>query len=242
MRTPHSSWAQHYDEAYRRSFGDFYDSLTEATIDCIARIQSSPARVVDFGAGTGRLTLPMAKAGYSVVAIDPCAEMLAVLSTKAENERLAIQTVCCRMQDEFQSPPFDLALCVFTVLLYLLDEVALDASFQTAAAVLRPGGRLLLDIPSRQIFHSYNLTTLDFVRDVRVIPESEVLFRYEETIRVLEGDRWVNHLDSFQIRHWEQAQVFSSLERAGFQVEEDLSAPFKGSGSSYYLASRQPRG
>jgi SAM-dependent methyltransferase len=238
VKTPHSSWAQHYDEAYRRSFGDFYDSLTEATVQCVARIQSPPARIVDFGAGTGRLALPLAKAGYSVVAIDPCAEMLAVLSSKADNERLAIQTVCCRMQDEFQSPPFDLSLCVFTVLLYLLDEAALDASFQTAAAMLRPGGRLLLDIPSRQIFHSYNRTTPDFVRDVRVIQETEVLFRYEETIRVLEDNRWVNHSDSFQIRHWEQAQVFRSLERAGFEIEKDLTSLFIGTGSQYFLAAR----
>ena len=197
MKTPHSSWAQHYDEAYRRSFGDFYDGLTQVTVDCIARIQPPPARIVDFGAGTGRLALPLTKAGYSVVATDPCAEMLAVLSSKAEKEGLAIQTVCCPMQDEFQSPPFDLALCVFTVLLYLLDEAALGASFQTAAAALRPGGRLLLDIPSRQIFHSYNRTAPDFVREVRVIPETEVLFRYEETIRVLDGKRWVTHADSF---------------------------------------------
>lgn len=241
MTTPHSSWAQHYDEAYRRSFGDFYDGLTEATVDCIARIQSQPARIVDFGAGTGRLALPLAKAGYSVVAIDPCAEMLAVLSSKAEKERLAIQTVCCRMQDEFQSPPFDLALCVFTVLLYLLDEAALNAAFQTAAAALRPGGRLLLDIPSRQIFHSYNRTAPDFVREVRVNPETDVLFRYEETIRVLDANRWVNHSDSFQIRYWEQSQVFDALGRASFAVEEELSAQFAGSGSSYYIASRLPR-
>lgn len=238
MKTPHSSWAQHYDEAYRRSFGDFYDGLTQVTIDCIARIQPPPARILDFGAGTGRLALPLTKAGYSVVATDPCAEMLTVLRSKAEKERLAIQTVCCRMQDEFQSPPFDLALCVFTVLLYLLDEAALNASFQTAAAALRPGGRLLLDIPLRQIFHSYNRTAPDFVRDVRVIPETEVLFRYEETIRVLDGNRWVNHSDSFQIRHWEQAQVFRSLERAGFEIEKDLTSLFTGTGSQYFLATR----
>ena len=106
MNTPHSSWAQHYDEAYRRSFGGFYDDLTQATVECVARIQPAPARVVDFGAGTGRLALPLAKAGYNVVATDPCAEMLAVLSSKAEKQRLSIPTVCCRMQDEFQSPPF----------------------------------------------------------------------------------------------------------------------------------------
>lgn len=238
MSTPHSSWAQHYDEAYRRSFGDFYDHLTAATVDCIQKVQPPPARVVDFGAGTGRLALPLAKAGYSVVAVDPCPEMLAVLNSKAENERLPIQAVCCRMQDKFESAPFDLALCVFTVLLYLLDEAALCASFQSAAAAVRPGGRLLLDVPSRQLFHSYNRVAPDFVRDVRVTPETDILFRYDETIRVQRDGGWLKHEDSFQIRYWEQSHVFHALDRAGFVVEEDLTPLFVGTGSQYFVARR----
>ena len=240
MTTPHSSWALHYDEAYRRSFGDFYDALTEATVECIATIQPQPARVVDFGAGTGRLALPLARAGYSVVAVDPCAEMLAVLRSKAAKESLRIETVCCRMQDDFQPPSFDLAVCVFTVLLYLLDEAALIASFQRAAAVLRPGGRLLFDIPSKLLFHSYSRTAPDFVREVRVIPETDVLFRYNEEIRVLEDNQWVNYTDSFQIRHWEQSHILNALEKAGFSLEKDLSGQFTGSGSQYFLAARPP--
>ena len=238
MTTPHASWAQQYDLAYHRSFGEFYDALTEATVDYITEIQEAPARIVDFGAGTGRLALPLARAGYSVVAVEPCAEMLAVLNSKAEKERLAIKTVHGRMQDEFQSPPFDLALCVFTVLPYLLDEAALNASFQTAAAALRPGGHLLLDIPSRHVFRSYTRTFADFVREVRLIPETEVLFRYEEAIRVLDGSHWLNYADSFVIRYWEPSQVFHALGNAGFRVEADLSEKFAGSGSDYYIAFR----
>ena len=238
MTTPHSSWAKHYDEAYRRSFGEYYDALTEATVECIGSIQPPPARVIDFGAGTGRLALPLARAGYTVVAVDQCAEMLSILRSKAETESLAIQTVCCRMEDKFQSPPFDLALCVFTVVLYLLDEAALTASFERAAAMLRPGGGLLFDIPSKHLFHSYSRTAPDFVREVRVIPETDELFRYEENIRVLDGNRWENYTDSFQIRLWERTEIFNALERAGFVVEKDLSTQFTGSGAHYFLASR----
>lgn len=241
MTTPHSSWAKYYDAAYARSFGEIYEALTEVTVQNVARIQPPPARIIDFGAGTGRLSLPLAKAGYSVVAVDPCAEMLAVLQCKAETQNLAIETICCRMQDDVQSPPFDLALCVFTVLLYLLDEASLTASLRTAAAVLRPGGRLLIDIPSRQLFHSYRRAASDFVREVRVTAEAENLFRYEEAIRVFDGERWTDYSDSFQIRLWEQAEVFSALEQAGFFVEEDLSGQFASSGSNYFVASLMPR-
>ena len=236
MRPPHASWAQHYDQAYRRSFGEFYERLTAATVECVAEFAPPPARIVDYGAGTGRLALPLTKAGYTVVATDPCAEMLAVLRAKAEAEQLAVPTVCCRMQDTFPSPPFDLALCVFTVLLYLLDEAALDGAFQSAATMLRPRGRLMIDIPSRQVFASYDRAAPDFVRTVRVVPESDCLFRYKEELQVREGGRIVNLEDSFLIRYWESAEVFDALGRAGFEVERDLSGRFAGSGSSYYVA------
>lgn len=239
MSTAHSTWAQHYDEAYRRSFGDFYDRLTEVTVDCIRRIQPPPARVIDFGAGTGRLAHPLAKAGYSVMAVDPCAEMLAVLDSKVEEAQLPIQTVCCRMQDRVEAAPFDLAVCVFTVLLYQLDEIALNASLQSAAAAVRPDGKLLLDIPSRQIFRSYTRTEPDFVREVQVTAETDVLFRYEETIEIWRDGRWSKHEDSFRIRHWEQSQVLEALDRAGFVVMEDLTSVFAGTGSQYLVARRR---
>ena len=62
------------------------------------------------------------------MATDPSAEMLAVLRSKAERQNLPIQTVRGRMQDVSGSAQFDIALCVFTVLLYVLDETALNAS------------------------------------------------------------------------------------------------------------------
>ena len=236
MTTPHSSWAQHYDAAYAHSFGELYKALTETTLKCVMDIQPPPARIIDFGAGTGRLSLPLAKKGYTVVATDPCAEMLAVLRSKAEKQNVAVETVCCRMLDDFPSPQFDLALCVFTVLLYLLEEATLNASLARAAAVLRPGGHLLFDIPTEQLFHSYHRTTAGFERDVRVTRESAVLFRYEEATRIFDGDVQVSYMDSFQIRHWQQSQILSALAHAGFEVKADLSSQFAGTGSHYFLA------
>jgi 2-polyprenyl-3-methyl-5-hydroxy-6-metoxy-1,4-benzoquinol methylase len=73
---PHSTWADVYDLAYERSFGDFYSQLTQATIQLVEEIVNPPAMVVDFGAGTGRLSIPLAELGFEITAVDPCLEML----------------------------------------------------------------------------------------------------------------------------------------------------------------------
>jgi len=239
VTTPHASWAKYYDATYQNSFGIFYDELTEVTLEWVERIQRAPARILDFGAGTGRLAVPLAKAGYTVVAMDPCAEMLAVLSSKASRHNLAIERVCCGMQDQDSLrhfPPFDLALCVFTVLLYLLDEDSLKASIQTAAKSLRPGGRLLIDIPYKQVFKSYSRELPDLYRDVAITPIGESLYEYRETTRILvEGD-WEKYADCFQIRLWEKFEIIAALESAGFVVEKDLTEHFAGAGAEYLLA------
>ena len=245
MTTPHASWAKYYDKTYQNSFGIFYDELTEVTLECVKGIQCSPARILDFGAGTGRLAVPLAKVGYTVVAMDPCAEMLAVLNSKASGENLAIETVCCRMQDKdalshFQS--FDLALCVFTVLLYLLDEDSLKSSMQSAAHALGPGGHLLIDIPYKQIFQSYSREQSDFVRDVTITPIGDSIYEYDEKTRLLVDGAWVDYADRFQIRFWEKSQIIAALSGAGFVIEKNMSKHFAGAGAEYLLACLNVRG
>ena len=94
---PHSSWARVYDIAYERSFGRFYHELTRATLDLITERVRPPARVVDFGAGTGRLSLPLAKLGHEVTAVEPCLEMLHELERKKQDA--VVHPVYTRMED-----------------------------------------------------------------------------------------------------------------------------------------------
>jgi precorrin-6B methylase 2 len=96
-RNPHSSWAEVYDLAYHRSFGEFYNELTIATIRVIKdRIRSSGS-IVDFGAGTGRLSIPLADDGFEVTAVEPCREMLDQLKRK-KRKHMKLRTVCSKMQ------------------------------------------------------------------------------------------------------------------------------------------------
>jgi len=47
-RNPHSSWAEVYDLAYDRSFGELYNRLTAATIQVITDRIHPGGSIVDF--------------------------------------------------------------------------------------------------------------------------------------------------------------------------------------------------
>jgi SAM-dependent methyltransferase len=238
---PHSSWANVYDLAYQRSFGDFYNHLTDATVAIIEGIIRPPANIVDFGAGTGRLSIPLAQKGYDVTAVDPCQEMLNQLQQKIQQGK--IRAVCSRMEDFRSKREFDVALCVFTVLLYLLDEDSLRRAFESAHASLKLGGILIIDIPYKAIFRGYSRRDPMIERTVSVIKQADNIFNYRENLVVKrENGEASEYQDEFLIRYWPQEQVMETLKDRGFVQEKDLSDNFSGTGSNYYIMKKAEQG
>jgi len=239
-RQPHSSWAEVYDLAYNRSFGSFYERLTAATIQTIMDRVLPGGRIVDFGAGTGRLSIPLADKKLEVTAVDPCPEMLYQLERK-KREGMKLRTVCSTMQD-FKESDFDFALCVFTVLLYLLDEESLKKALSAAHSALKPGGMLLIDIPTRVLFRSYSTNDDVIERVVSVMREKGDIYRYKEELKV----KWPNgsestYSDEFRIRYWPSEYVSSTLATTGFIPEADLTDYFSSTGSHYWLMKKIER-
>ncbi len=236
---PHSSWAEVYDLAYEQSFGEFYRQLTEATVKVITDRFKPPARVVDFGAGTGRLSIPLADMGFNVTAIEPCEEMLNQLRQKKQQGML-LNDICSTMQDYQGKIEFDMALCVFTVLLYLRDEDSLEKAVKAAYASLKPGGMLLIDIPNKSLFQSYSRKDHRIERTVSVTEQTDDIFIYTEDLKVTQpnGDE-SSYSDTFPIRYWPAQTVRHLLEKAGFVQDADLSHDFSGAGAYYWLMSKR---
>jgi 2-polyprenyl-3-methyl-5-hydroxy-6-metoxy-1,4-benzoquinol methylase len=233
IRQPHSSWAEVYDAAYQRSFGGFYHQLTEVSVKWISEIVPPPAKIVDFGAGTGRLSIPLSQMKYEVTAVEPCREMLDQLRRK--DQQKFISSVCAPMEKFRGEGEFDLALCVFTVILYLLDEGSLKRSLTAAYEALRPGGRLLLDVPVRSIFQSYARSDHGFERVVTITHQSGDKYNYREELEISnDGGNIARYEDEFQIRYWSGEQVMGVLDEIGFVDGEDVTSRFLGAGSSYY--------
>src|SRR6185503_568738 len=73
----HYADAALYDYEYRRRRADvaFYRELARKRL-------GASGRILELGAGSGRITIPLARAGYEVVAIDSSAAMLAKLRAR----------------------------------------------------------------------------------------------------------------------------------------------------------------
>lgn len=102
---------------------------------------AAPARVLDVGAGTGRVALDLARAGHAVTALDRDAELLAVLAERARAAGLEVETVVA------DAAGFDLGAARFHLIavpmqtLQLLPDAAARAGFLASARrALAPGG------------------------------------------------------------------------------------------------------
>jgi SAM-dependent methyltransferase len=232
MKTPHSKWADHYDSTYELSFGAMYEVITQATLEQVQLNVIPPAKIIDFGAGTGRLTIPLAKCGYQVTAVEPCIEMLNKLIEKSGE--LSINSFNGKTEGYYSSDKFDMALSVFTVISYLLDDDSLYKSLQAMSESLLPGGYLLIDIPSLNLFQSYSVINSLIKRNVVITPTSNNLFTYNENTILFKNDTQISFNDSFQIKYWDEMQILDLLSN-NFIIKEKLSGILNNSGSSYFL-------
>ncbi len=104
-----------------------------------------PARVLDIGAGTGRVSLELARAGYPVTALDIDPELIVALTERAGG--LPIATIRADARDfQLDGPDHDLALLPMQTLQLLRGAGERRRLLEHTAAQLRPGALLALAI------------------------------------------------------------------------------------------------
>jgi SAM-dependent methyltransferase len=110
--------------------------------------------VLEFGAGSGRVTLPLLRAGVRVTAVDLSQAMLARLEEKLcaepEEVRERVRIVRGDMRSLRLGERFGLVLGTFNVVAHLHTRQELLAFLETAEHHLAPGGTILFDsmVPS----------------------------------------------------------------------------------------------
>src|SRR5437763_10413653 len=138
--SPYDSIARLYDPWSR--------SVTEDVDFYVEEALVSQGPVVELGVGTGRIAVPTAAAGVSVIGVDSSAAMLEVCA-----ERAAAAGVADRLdlrRGDLRAPPIrervGLVTCPFRAYLHLADDRERRAALARVRDLLVPGGRLVFDV------------------------------------------------------------------------------------------------
>jgi SAM-dependent methyltransferase len=105
--------------------------------------------VLELGCGTGRVTVPLARAGISLVGIDLSSPMLHRARSRLRRARLATRARLVRgdiRRLPFEPASFALVAAPYGILQSLVRERDLAATLSAVAAALRPGGRLVMEL------------------------------------------------------------------------------------------------
>ena len=141
-----------YDFEYRRRRADvnFYRRIAEEKRDSRQRQGAPLGPILDLACGTGRLTTPLLRDGYSVVGVDLSAPMLARAAWRISRLGPARRRRALLCKGDLRqlgfAARFDLAICGFHSLQHLVDERDLLACLEGVAASLTPQGWFAFDL------------------------------------------------------------------------------------------------
>jgi SAM-dependent methyltransferase len=236
----------------------FYDIYTQATFDIPFFVQEAtklPGNVLELMAGTGRVSLPLVKAGVHLTCVDNAPEMLAVLRQKLAQEHLSAQVYNMDVCDLAFDKPFDLILLPFHSFGELISS---DDQKRVLARIyehLAPGGHFICTLHNP----SQRLRSVD--GQLRLVgtypgvdPQTTLLFwsvsTYDQAKNMVHGLQFYEHYDQrgmlqekcmlpIRFALLQRAELESLAEASGFQIRSFYGdytyAPFQEETSPYMI-------
>ena len=131
-----------------RLYDPWSASVTEDVEFYVEEARASGGPVVELACGTGRIAVPIAKAGIGVIGVDASEAMLAVAREYSEAE--GVGELLDLRHGDLREPPVaervPLVLIPFRSLLHMTSEVERLRALRAARELLLPAGRLVFDV------------------------------------------------------------------------------------------------
>lgn len=185
---------------------------------------SRSALAFDLGAGCGFQSVPLARLGFRVLAMDLSAKMLAQLKKTAEN--LPIKAICDDLTNftDYESENIELVVCMGDTLTHLDSLNKVESLLDMVFSALETGGRLILSFRDltqellgldRFIPVKSNETTiftcfLEFEKDI--VKVNDII--YEKN-----NDQWLLKKSAFQKLRISPDWAQKYLKKIGFKIE-----------------------
>jgi SAM-dependent methyltransferase len=226
-------------------YAPFYDwenarTLGRRDVGFWQRLASgSRGPVLELGCGTGRIAVPLARAGIDLVGIDRSDRMLARAAKRAaavRSRRRRRRTLALVRGDirhlPFAAERFGFVIGAYGILQSLLSDRDLTATLRSAARVLKPGGLLGIDlVPDVPRWREYagrvqmrgrmRGAHLTLIESVRQEPERRRT-KFEQRYVERRGREVREHRFELTFRTLTVPEMRRRLERTGFQVRATL--------------------
>lgn len=149
LELPHTSATDLYEGFYAGFYDDFTREERWDVERYVERAQAVEGTVLELACGSGRIALPLARAGVEVHAVDLAPDMLRLLARRLEAEEPAVAARVrvdrADMVDLTLYRRFGLAILGATSVCLLHESERRVAMFAAVARHLEPGGTLLFD-------------------------------------------------------------------------------------------------
>lgn len=154
---------------YEKDWGKFSLGYLDLLNNIFKSLNFVPSTILDIACGTGDLILELHKRGYKVVGADISPEMIKISKTKNPN----LEFIVSDMSELNLGKTFDLVVCPFDSLNYLLSDEKIDATFSKVYEHLNTDGFFVFDINTPNLYVKKHHGTID--RDVEGIKFKQIL-------------------------------------------------------------------
>ena len=250
---PYTAMAPIYDEMNRElDYARWADFVEEQ----FARFaKAKPELVLDLAAGTGSMTIELAKRGYDMTAVDNSADMLSLAATRlAEAGQYGVLLLEQDMTDFELYGTVDAVVCCLDSLNHLTEDGELEKCFALVHNYLNPDGLFLFDVNTPHKFrHTYGVNDFILENEGAVccwqnqFDADSGLCDFILTIFEKQSDGRYSRTDTVQTeRCYSRSHITRALKQAGFEmlgIYEDYGfTPATRRADRWYVAARCRKG
>jgi SAM-dependent methyltransferase len=242
MTDPYAGFACVYDDWQKQFHPPYWKYVLGRTRPLLRDIGS----VLDLACGTGGWSIPAARTGACVYAVDGSTAMLSELRRK--RGRLPVRIIEAPLW-RFRLPePVELAGCFFDSLNHLVKPAQFEAALACVARSLRTGKWFIFDLNNEHSFRdlwrgqfithtplfTVNISSR-YDRESRIARAEVVIFRAKDYRRHASerrngaGGVFIKTRTIVHERYYTDEEVYAALDHAGFdQISKEEISPFPG--------------
>lgn len=196
--------------------------------------------IVEYGAGTGRITIPLAMEGKKIIAIDNEINMLMELQTKIKELNLEkqVKIVNADMITYTQDKKVNCVIMPLTVFNYIIDEEKQDECLANIHKYLNKNGILIIELLTKKTFQELERNKSDDeFKYIKRLNTQNGYYEYWRNTKFNKENNYIKQerifkhfnikgkLDNQEIFTWENKfisydTIKNKLEKNGFIIEE----------------------